>query len=59
MFIRCIRLEMALYIADGETRINNDGRNIKLNISNIIKVSTTANAIKKPNGWSDDNVLCR
>ena len=32
--------------ADGEKRINNDGRNIKLNISNIIKVSTTANAIK-------------
>ena len=33
-------------VADGEKRINNDGRNIKLNISNIIKVSTTANAIK-------------
>ena len=31
---------------DGEKRINNDGRNIKLNISNIIKVSTMANAIK-------------
>ena len=34
-------------VADGEKRINNDGRNIKLNISNIIKVSATANAIKK------------
>ena len=33
-------------VADGEKRINNDGRNIKLNISNIIKVSTMANAIK-------------
>ena len=36
-------------VADGEKRINNDGRNIKLNIiSNIIKVSATANAIKNP-----------
>ncbi len=34
-------------VADGEKRINNDGRNIKLNINNIIKVSATANAIKK------------
>ena len=33
-------------VADGEKRINNDGRNIKLNISNIIKVSAMANAIK-------------
>ena len=33
-------------VADGEKRINNDGRNIKLNISYIIKVSATANAIK-------------
>ena len=32
-------------VADGEKRINNDGRNIKLNISNIIKVSAKANAI--------------
>ena len=38
-------------------RINNDGRNIKLNISNIINVSATANAIKKPNGWSDEKVF--
>ena len=45
MFIRCIRLEIGA-VADGEKRINNDGRNIKLNISNIIKVSTMANAIK-------------
>ena len=34
-------------VADGKKRKNNDGRNIKLNISNIIKkVSATANAIK-------------
>ena len=33
-------------VADGGKRITNDGRNIKLNISNIIKVSATANAIK-------------
>ena len=59
MFIRCIRLVLNGAVADGEKRINNDGRNIKLNINNIIKVSATANAIKKPNGWSDDKVLCR
>ena len=34
-------------VAAGQKRINNDGRNIKLNINNIIKVSATANAIKK------------
>ena len=33
-------------MADGEKRINNDGRNIKLSISKIIKVSATANALK-------------
>ena len=34
-------------VEDGEKRINNDGLSIKLNISNIIKVSATANAIEK------------
>ena len=52
MFIRCTRSEKhsKWHCSGDEKRINNDGRIIKLNINNIIKVSATANAINN-NKW--------
>ena len=52
MFIRCTRSEKhsKCHCGGDEKRINNDGRNIKLIINNIIKVSAKANAINN-NKW--------
>ena len=52
MFIRCTRSEIhsKWHCSGDEKRINNDGRNVKLNINNIIKVGATANAINN-NKW--------
>ena len=47
MFLRCTRSEKhsKWHCSGDQKRINNDGRIIKLNINNIIKVSATANSI--------------
>ena len=47
MFIRCTRSakHSKWHCSGDEKRINDEGRNIKLNINNIIKVSATENAI--------------
>ena len=53
MFIRCTGSEKhsKWHCSGDEKRIYNDGRNIKLNINIIIKVSATANAINN-NKWN-------
>ena len=47
LLVYCTRSEKhsKWHCSGGEKQINNDGRIIKLNINNIIKVSATANAI--------------